>query len=164
MNFAYKSGLEMHYKKIPPKVIAEEYIENNGGNLFDYKVHCFSGKAMYIQYIGGRATDTTHEGWFDRDWNLLSFTDGCYPKYDSNIPKPKNLHELLSLSEKLASPFSYVRVDFYVLNDGSFKFGEMTFTPASGIHNWFSDGDLKPEEVDLMLGELITLPPCNGAN
>ena len=154
-NYAFQAGLELHYKDILPLIIAEEYIENGGGNLFDYKVHCFGGKAMYIQYIGDRATHTTREGWFDRDWKLMSFTDGCYPKYDSNIPKPNNLKELLSLSEKLALPFSYVRVDFYVLNDGSIKFGEMTFTPASGMHNWFSDGDMIPDEVDLMLGELI---------
>ena len=155
-NYAYKAGLEMHYMTIPPRVIAEEYVENNGGNLFDYKVHCFDGKAAYIQYIGDRATHTTREGWFDREWNLQSFTDGCYPKYETEVSKPPNLNELLSLSETLASPFSYVRVDFYVLNDGTFKFGEMTFTPASGIHKWFSDGKMTPSEVDSMLGNLIT--------
>ena len=154
-NFAYKAGLELHYKDIQPKIIAEEYIENDGGNLYDYKVHCFGGKAVYIQYIGDRATHTTREGWFNKNWTIMSFTDGCYPKYDSKIPVPHNLLELLSLSELLASHFSYVRVDFYVLNDSSFKFGEMTFTPASGVHKWFSDGEMTPDEVDLMLGCLI---------
>lgn len=157
-NFAYKAGLELHYKDIPPKIVVEKYLENNGGNLFDYKVYCFGGKATYIQYIGGRATDTTHEGWFDTEWNLMPFRGGNYPRYDTDIPKPSNLKELLSLSEKLASPFSYVRVDFYVLNDGTFKFGEMTFTPASGIHKWVSDDGMTSEEVDLMLGSLIPTP------
>ena len=157
-NYAYTPGLELHYKDIQPKIIAEEYIENGGGNLYDYKVHCFGGKAKYIQYIGDRATHTTREVWFDTGWNLMSFTDGCYPKYDSDIPKPHNLQELLSLSENLALSFSYVRVDFYVLNDGTFKFGEMTFTPASGVHNWFSDSEMTPDEVDLMLGRLIPAP------
>lgn len=157
-NFAYKAGLELHYKDIPPKIVVEEYLENNGGNLFDYKIYCFGGKATYIQYIGGRATDTTHEGWFDTEWNLMPFRGGNYPKYDTEIPKPSNLEELLLLSEKLASPFSYVRVDFYVLNDGTFKFGEMTFTPASGIHKLVSDDGMASEEVDLMLGYLIPTP------
>ena len=149
-NYAFQAGLELQYKNIQPKIIAEEYLENEGGNLFDYKVHCFGGRAEYIQYIGDRATHTTREGWFDRDWNLMPFTL-TYPKYSHKIPCPKNYNNLLEVAEILSSPFSYVRVDFYVLNDGQFKFGEMTFTPASG-------GDrFTPEEYNLLLGELIPL-------
>ena len=148
-NYAFQAGLELHYKDINPKIIAEKYIENSGGNLSDYKVHCFGGKAIYVQYIGDRATQTTHEAWYDRQWKLMPFTL-TYPKYEQDIPCPNNLGNLLRLSENLSSPFSYVRVDFYVLNDGQFKFGELTFTPASG-------GDtFTPDKYNLEIGELIT--------
>ena len=33
-NFAFCNGLELHYKNIQPKIIAEEYLENNGGDLY----------------------------------------------------------------------------------------------------------------------------------
>lgn len=158
MNFAYHSALELHYKDIVPKIIAEEYLENNSGNLVDYKVHCFGGRAAYIQYIGGRANGEAKEGWFDRNWNLMDFGGGNYPQIDDEIQKPENLDLLLTLSETLAKPFSYVRVDFYVLNDGTFKFGEMTFTPAGGIHKWRSYSNKTSYEVDLELGKLIRLP------
>lgn len=34
---------ELHYRDIPRKIIAEEYIEQADGNLLDYKIHCFRG-------------------------------------------------------------------------------------------------------------------------
>ena len=145
-----RANFEPHYILILPKLIAEKYIENSDGNLYDYKVHCFGGKAVYIQYIGDRASHTTKEAFFDTEWNLMPFTY-TYPRYEVPISKPDNLKELLSLSETLAIHFPYVRVDFYVLNDGSFRFGELTFTPAAGLDRW------EPSAYDLKLGKLIPL-------
>jgi hypothetical protein len=68
------------------------------------------------------------------------------------VPKPENLDELLRIAEKLCQGFSHVRVDFYRLNNGKFKFGEMTFTTFSGICKW------DPIEYDLKLGQMIKLP------
>ncbi len=48
--------------------------------------------------------------------------------------------------------FSYVRVDLYELDNGELKFGEMTFTPASGMDCW------SPKTADILLGRLIHLP------
>lgn len=45
-----------------------------------------------------------------------------------------------------------VRVDFYILNDGSIKFGELTFTPESGVSKF------SYEKYDKMLGDKIVLP------
>lgn len=152
-NYAYQAGLELQYRDISPKIIAEKYIENiDLADLPDYKVHCFGGIPMYIQYIGGRAHQETKEIFFDTDWNPMEFTY-TYPKYDVSIPKPKNLDQLLALSHCLSEDFAYVRVDFYILQDGSFKFGELTFTPASGCDHW------NPPKYDAILGELICLPP-----
>lgn len=145
-----KMCLEPQYVNIVPKLIAEQYIENDNGNLYDYKIHCFAGKATYIQYIGDRASHATKEVFYDREWNCMPFTY-TYPKYDVPIPEPHNLKRLLELAETLAHGFPYVRVDFYVLNDGSFKFGEMTFTPAGGCDKW------NPPEYNKILGDMIKL-------
>ena len=54
-------------------------------------------------------------------------------------------------AEKLADKFIYVRVDLYSLNHKIF-FSELTFHPASGF------GRFIPEEWDLKLGEMLSLP------
>lgn len=59
---------------------------------------------------------------------------------------------MLEIAELLAKGFHHVRVDFYILKDGSLIVGELTFTSASGTCLW------KPEEWDLKLGNLIKLP------
>ena len=59
---------------------------------------------------------------------------------------------MLNFAKVLCKDFAYVRVDLYRLDDGSLKFGEMTFTTASGMCTW------DPPEYDLVLGEMITLP------
>ena len=45
-----------------------------------------------------------------------------------------------------------MRVDLYSLNDGSIKFGEMTFTTESGTSRWH------PESANEYMGSLIHLP------
>lgn len=150
INYAFFSGLEMHYKDIHPKIIAEQYIENGDGDLYDYKVWCFNGKPKYIMFLAERQTNLKM-AFYDTSWNLLPLVNS-YPKYDNEVLKPGNLDELLKISEILCKNFSYVRVDFYRLDDGTFKFGEMTFTSFSGVCKW------DPPEYDLILGQLIALP------
>ena len=55
---------------------------------------------------------------------------------------------MVEIAEKLSSSFPYVRVDLYRLNDGSIRFGEMTFTPAGGGQNY------NPRSTDYELGKL----------
>lgn len=149
-NFAYEAGFELQYRDIVPKIIAEEYIENRGGEIYDYKCYCFHGKVFYIQFISDRRSGMKL-GYFDRDWNLQPFVNN-HPQIDFDVPKPDNLDELISLAQTLAEGFPFVRVDFYRLNDGTLKFGEMTFSPASGTQDW------RPASANKLLGDLLTLP------
>jgi len=151
-NYAFDS-FEPHYKDITPKIIAEEYIEQNDGNLYDYKIHCFNGKPLYILVIGDRdlKCHTGRGAIYDIEWNLQPFTTNSYPLFKKTVSKPKKLKEMLSLAEILSKDFSYVRVDLYELDDGSIKFGEMTFTPSSGMYDW------NPPEMDEKWGELLKL-------
>lgn len=149
LNFAFKNGLELHYMNIKPKIICEEYLDNND-DLYDYKVFCFNGKAESIMFLSERVKGLKM-AFYDLNWNKLPFTYS-FPKNEEEIPKPKKLDELILISEKLAEGFAYVRVDFYILNDGSLKFGELTFTSASGSCKWY------PPEQNKIYGDLIILP------
>lgn len=149
-NFAFQFGLELHYMNISPKIIAEEYLENNNNDLYDYKVFCFDGKAESIMYLSERKKGLKM-AFYDLNWNKQNFVY-TYPQNTADIPKPKNLQLLVELSEKLAQGFAHVRVDFYILNDGSLKFGELTFSSASGSCKW------NPAEQNKVYGDLIKLP------
>lgn len=151
LNFAYVAGLELHYRDIIPKIIAEKYLENANGELPDYKFHCYSGRVEHIQCMTGRANHNTQEIMYDYAWNPLPFVQS-YPRHSKNFPKPPALERLIELAQTLSKGFCYVRVDFYVLDNGSIKFGEMTFTPGSGMRTW------NPPEYNLQYGKLISLP------
>lgn len=151
-NYAFGS-LELQYAKIPRKIIAEQYIEEVDGNLHDYKIHCFNGIPTYIQVIGNRdiRKHVAYEAFYDVNWIQQPFTY-TYPRYEKMIEKPKCLEQMLSIAQKLSEGFIYVRVDLYVLDNCNIKFGEMTFTPASGLDKW------QPTSIDEKLGQLIKLP------
>lgn len=150
-NFAYKVGLELQYKNIKPKIIIEKYIENKGGDLFDYKFWCFDGKVKYIQFLSERNLSGLKMLFYDTQWNKQPFVYG-FPQNTNEIEKPDNLDFMINLAEKAAKGFSHVRVDFYRLDDGTIYFGEMTFTSASGRCKW------NLPEWDDKFGQLIKLP------
>lgn len=126
--------LEMQYKFINRKIIAEQYIEELSGNLYDYKFHCFEGTPKFIECIGDRNI-STHEGFqrnYDLDWNELQWTFEDYPRFNHKVDRPENLEEMIQIARTLSQGFPYVRVDLYDLGTKVY-FGEMTFTPASGV-------------------------------
>lgn len=154
LNFALIEGFELQYLKIQPKIIAEEYIENEGGWLYDYKIHCFNGKPEYIQIMGERSQITHHakHAFYNTKWELQPFGYDIHLPWETEKEKPANLDEMLKIAAVLCQGFAYVRVDLYRLDNGEIKFGEMTFTPDSGYMEW------SPPETSKMLGDKITLP------
>ena len=87
------------------------------------------------------------------EWNLQPFSN--HPNAGP-ISKPKKLKELIEVSKKLAAGFALVRVDFYILDEGSIKFGELTFTPTSGLIWW------NMPERDSTFGQMVVLPGESG--
>lgn len=151
-NFYYM-GLEWPYKNVKPRIIAEQYMEDNKTReLRDYKFFCFRGdvKALFI------ATDRQKEGedvkfdFFDTDYNHLPFRQG-----HENAPvlpvKPLCFEEMKRLAALLSKDLPQVRVDFYEVN-GKIYFGEMTFFHHGG---WTK---FDPAEWDDIFGEWLTLP------
>lgn len=142
---------EWHYRDIPHRIIAEQYMENVDGDLYDYKFYCFGGEPKYIQVIQGRGGDS-QMGFYTLDWQDAGFGHHHFGQMKHKPARPAQLSKAIELARKLAQGFAFVRVDLYLLGDEQIYFGEMTFTPASGIRHW------EPETADRMLGELMALP------
>jgi hypothetical protein len=155
-NFAMIGGLQLQYDGITPVIIAEEYLENGNQDLYDYKVWCFNGKAYYIMFLADRKTELKM-AFYDCKWNKVNISYD-HPIYEKEVERPKQLERLLSLAETLSQGFCHVRVDFYILNDGNIKFGEMTFSPASGGMRW------NPPEINDYFGELLRIPGLEVGN
>lgn len=148
-------SLEPHYSRIDRKIIAEEYIEQINGDLYDYKIHCFGGEPKVIQLIGERNLELHlgKQAVYDTNWNTMEWSFGDYPRFENKINKPERLQELLDIARKLSEGINYVRVDLYLLNE--IKVGELTFTPGSG--SYIYNDDWTPE-ANKFLGRLIELP------
>lgn len=150
-NYYYRSGLEWAYKNVPPRVIAEKFMKEEGKEVLnDYKFYCCNGVPKFIQIDIGRGIDHTR-CFYDLQWGKMSITKGNIPMFKGTLEKPANLDEMIHLAKTLSEPFPYVRVDFFSVN-GNTIFGEMTFYPADGR------GDFKPIEYNKIVGDYITLP------
>ncbi len=150
-NFALQHGYEIHYMNIPPKIVAEENIDRAATGLVEYKVNCFGGKPHSVWCSTGLTGKAKHcRDCYDTNWNLLPHL-ASYPNLDAGVPRPDNLDELLDVASKLSQGFAHVRVDLFEV-EGRVYFGEMTFTPTSGIISF------NPPEARWDYGRLIELP------
>jgi hypothetical protein len=149
----YYQNREWPYKDVKPRIIAEQYMEDESGyELKDYKFFCFDGKPKYCQVIAGRDSGVTTIDWYDKDWNHQPFQEPKdYPFSEQGHCKPHCLNEMWELAAKLSHELPFLRVDFYEISN-SIKFGELTFFPTSGM------GGFTPEEWDYTFGSWIKLP------
>lgn len=64
------NGFELQYFNIPPKIIIEKKMENEGHDeLFDYKFWCFNGSAKYVQFVHDRFHGGVKHIVYDMNWN-----------------------------------------------------------------------------------------------
>ena len=156
-NYYYQSR-EWQYKNITPCIIAEKLLINTDGSIpFDYKLHCFNGRAEFIGLDIDRFLDHKRN-FYDRDWKLMPFVWSAADR-DQNplwpngraVERPACLKEIIEVAESLAKPFAYCRVDLYVVNEKIF-FGEITFHHGGGSEVFF------PSSWDKTFGEMIDLP------
>ena len=146
----YKYNREYPYRDVKPRIIAEQYMEDESGyELKDYKFFCFGGEPQLLFVATDRPLDTKFD-FFDMDWKHLPFTNG-HPNNPNQIAKPKNFEEMKDVVRKLSKGFPHVRVDLYNV-DGNIYFGELTFFHWSGMTPFV------PLEWDYKLGELLKLP------
>ena len=147
----YKKYREWPYKNVQPKVFAEAYMEDEFGELRDYKFFCFDGKvkAMFIASDRQKEGEEVKFDFYDTDFNHLPFTQR-HPNANVQPSKPKNFHEMIRLAAILSKGIPEVRVDFYNVK-GHIYFGEFTFFHFGGMVKF------NPFEWDYKFGEWITL-------
>lgn len=147
----YWHSREWPYKNIKPRIIAEKYIEDNSGDLVDYKFFCFDGevKALYVATDRQNKEEETKFDFFDDNFNHLDFFNS-HPNSKKEIKKPECFEEMKEIASKLSKGFRHVRVDLYESN-GKVYFGELTFFHMSGFQPF------KPEKWDYTFGEWFKL-------
>ena len=131
----WRMCLEPHYLSIQPRIICEKYL-GDMASMIDYKFHCLNGEPQFVLVCFDR-DKKLKLSIYDLHWNRLDeICDNHHS--DKFIPPPTKLKEMISVSRVLAKDFKFVRVDLYEIN-GVIYFGELTFTPATGILPYFSD-------------------------
>lgn len=147
IKYGYLWG-EFFYNKTNNQIIAEKLLTKD--TVYDYKIHCFRDHKkqlrQIIEVLWGPKNDR-HKSMFDINWKPLDYYFSIPPD-GHTFKKPKQLEELLKLSDKLSRDFNYVRVDFYIINEKIY-FGELTFVPTAGF------GAFKPEYYDQVWGSWI---------
>ena len=148
---AYYFGREWPYKNVKPQIFAEEFLQDHEFDFLPvYKILCFNGEPKIIQTIQNDKQPNETVDYVDTEWNRLNIRQD-YPNSDNVIAKPDQLDEMLQLAKKLSAKESFLRVDFYVVNEKVY-FSEFTFFSDSGF------GEFYPESWDTVLGDWITLP------
>ena len=150
-NDYYYTSKEWPYKNVVPRIIAEKYMEDESGELCDYKLFCFDGKmkALFIATDRFTSGEETKFDFFDENFNHLPFTNG-HPNATKPIKKPESFQQMKDLAEKLSQKIPNVRVDFYCTNVKIY-FGELTFFHWGGFKRF------EPEEWDFKFGEWFKL-------
>lgn len=151
-NFYY-AGREWAYKHVTPKILAEVYLEEEEkGDLKDYKIFHFQGKAKLIQVDYDRFSGGGHKrNLYTPKWKYIEGSIQ-YPNHpEIVIPKPEQLEKMIELSECLSQGFPHVRTDFYIAK-GNVYFGEMTFYHGSGMEHF------QPEALNRKMGDWLVLP------
>ncbi len=152
VNF-YWSTREWPYKNVPPRIIAEEYMEDfKTGELRDYKFFCFNGvaKALFVASERQNESTETKFDFFDMNYNHLPLING-HPNAEVPPEKPACFDQMKQFAELLSQNIPHLRVDFYEVN-GKVYFGEMTF------YHWSGMVPFEPEEWDKTFGDWIELP------
>lgn len=122
---------QIHYSRIRPLILAEEYLEQEKGKdslPYDYKFFCFRGQPQFVMFYEGRKLNghITQNMLFDLNWNPLP--EAVKRPITHTIPRPQSLATMKELAATLSKGIDFVRVDFYEI-DGKPIFGEMTLTP-----------------------------------
>lgn len=147
----YYQNREWPYKNVKPRIIAEQYMEDENGELEDYKIFCFDGepKVMFIATDRFHKKEETKFDFYDMKFNHLPFLNG-HPNATRRIEKPQGFENMKLLAAKLSKGMPQVRVDFYDVKRKIY-FGELTFFHWSGMMPF------EPIEWDYKFGEWIKI-------
>jgi len=143
-NFFYKAR-EKNYFNIKPRIMCDHFLKPETGVLEEFKLFCFYGKVKFIQY-NKETAQGRFDNLYDANWNKIDVIYG-YPNFEGAV-LPNNKNELISVAEKLAEPFVFVRADLYNI-DGKIIFSELTFHSGGGMVPF------KPKKYDQIFGKFF---------
>ena len=142
---------EWAYRDVPPRILAEEYLTDEGGAPFeDYRVYNFNGEPRIVQVNYVRNSRRKRK-LYTASWEWLDVALKLPSEPEHTLPRPPQLTEMLALARRLSQGIPFVRTDFYLLG-GKLRLGEMTFFPKGGYL------DFDPAEWDAAFGTWLTLP------
>lgn len=148
----YWVAREWPYKNVPPRIIAEEYLEGaSERGLIDYKFYCFNGEPQFLYVSQGLENHSTALiSFVNLDWSRAPYRRKDFAEFKTLPPKPQCLNEMLDVARTLSSGCKFLRVDLYEVN-GRVYFSELTFTPCGGFMPFESI------EQDIKMGELLKI-------
>lgn len=144
---------EWPYKNVKPRIIAEKYMASREQKeLVDYKFFCFNGEPKFIYISEGLSNhETAKMSFADMNYHITNFYRKDYKPFKVLPTKPINFEKMKELAKMLSKNISFVRVDFYEIEEKVY-FGELTFYPGSGFIPF------EPKEYDEILGNWLELP------
>ena len=124
----YKPRLEWAYRNVPPRILVEELLLQDGDLPYDYKFYVFHGRVRLV------IVDIDRYGrhlrnLYSRDWEVVPVENRH--SRGPEVERPSLLDEMVSIAERLGEAVDFVRVDLYALHD-RVVFGEMTNYPGAG--------------------------------
>lgn len=149
----YWSGREWVYKDLPKRILAEKYLEDETGELRDYKFFCFNGVPRYMEMDFGRFTDTPHRNFYNSELEFQFFDDGTpYDEQEPHLLSADCFNAMKTIAADIAKDFpQFVRVDFYS-SRGKIYIGELTFFDSGGFEFF------EPKEFDIKFSEQWNIP------
>jgi teichuronopeptide biosynthesis TupA-like protein len=125
---------EWFYAHVAPGLLAEPLLRDEAGELpADVKAHVIGGRVRYFQVDRGRFGRHTRN-LYGPAWQTLDVRT-TLPRHAPDAPPP-DLRGLTALSEQLAEPFEFLRVDCYLLGE-QMLVGELTSSPGAGFGHFF---------------------------
>lgn len=152
----YSITREWPYKNVPRRILAEEYMEDEDGQLKDYKVFCFDGIPRLVEVDYNRFQGHMRN-LYTMEWERINATIGFPSDPEKEFAKPQVMDELKELCQKLSLGIPHVRTDFYIVENKIF-FGELTFFHGSGMEL------ISPEGLNKKMGDWIILPIVENSN
>lgn len=130
----YRTTRERNYKNLRRRVIAEQLVDERE-SVTDYKIVCVDGEPRLIMTEHGRHTNRSR-GLYTPDWKPIDISYHSVP-LAKPMPRPDLLPKMLDHARRLSAFFSYIRVDFYIVDERLYV-GELTNCPNNAL-NLFDD-------------------------
>ena len=141
---------DWHFYNSTPKILAEKYMEDDSGELRDYKFFCFDGNVPYFRVDYGRSKQH-HATFFNSKFEEVDISVPDFPKEnDVTITLPNNIEEMYNIAKSLSKGFPFIRIDFFSCNN-KWYLSEFTFAPGGGTTHY-------PAAFNKELGDMFHLP------